>query len=80
VNGDSRPLSAAFQHDLEHGYSGWLASESKDRAGGKFSMPAFLVKQKLIADVSGNVRRVYEKRHTNPSLRSCAMVRTMPSR
>ena len=77
---DSGPLCAALQHDLEHGYSGWLGSKAKDGAGGKSPMPAFLVKQKLIADVSSNVRRVYEERHTNPSLRSCAMVRTMPSR
>lgn len=77
---DSGPLCAALQHDLKHGDSGWLASEAKDGAGGKFSMPAFLVKQKLITDVSSNVGCVYEERHTNPSLRSWAMVRTMPSR
>jgi hypothetical protein len=27
-------------------------------------MPAFLVKQKLVTDVSGNVRRVYKESHT----------------
>jgi len=63
VDGDSGPLCAALQHDLEHGDSGWLGSKAKNGAGRKFPMPAFLVKQELITDVSGNVRRVYKERH-----------------
>jgi hypothetical protein len=36
-------------------------------------MPAFLVKQKLVTDVGGNVRRVYEERHA-PLARMAAVI------
>ena len=70
---DSRPLCAALQHDLKHRHTGWLGSKAKDRAGRKFTMPAFLVKQKLITDVSSNVRRVYKERHA-PLARIAAVI------
>lgn len=43
-------------------------------------MPLLLVKQVLVTDVSGYVRRIYKERHTLSSLRNWAMVRAMPSR
>ena len=43
-------------------------------------MPFLFVKQVLVTDVSGYIRRIYKERHTLPSLRNWAMVRAIPSK